>query len=195
MTRDAAGSAPPPQLRLVKTTPHFTLWRRQGEVRERSLLEEGEWPGQVLECGTRSGRAVLAGGGVAAVRPLPLLAPVPAACPGSSVAVEMTLRPGAWELQVPYTSPQPVQVSSPLLHTTLPANLDRPGPRWRLGRVVVRKAERFAFTFQVEDTPLASPATPAVFNALIAVPQARESVVPTSRACGRYVDWYRGSSG
>ena len=67
--RDAAASEPPPELHLVRTTDDFQLWRRVGRIRERSVLEEGEWPGWVLDCDSREGRAIVAAGGVAAIRP------------------------------------------------------------------------------------------------------------------------------
>jgi hypothetical protein len=190
-TRDAAASEPPPQLRPVKTTRFFVLWRRTGEVRERSILAEGEWPGAVLRCDTAAGRKIAAAGGVAAVRPLPLVAPVEAVSPGGSTSAQLDLHRGAWELEMPYVSPQSIEVSSPLLKTTLPANLDRPGPRWRLGRVVVDRPRRLTFTFEVDENPFTSGAVTATLGNLIAIPVAPERTVPIARACGKYVDWYR----
>lgn len=193
-TRDAAASALPAQLRPAKITPHYVLWHRVGRVGERSILGEGEWPGRILECDTGAGRKVLAGGGFAAIRPLPRVAVVPAVAPGANASAQLTLDAGAWELETPYTSPQPVEVTSPLLSETLPPNLDRPGPRWRLGRVILPRDRRLVFNFHVEETPLTSAATPAVFNTLIATPAGRDRIVPVDEACGRYVDWYRSGS-
>ena len=189
--RDAAASAPPPQLRPVKKTRFFVLWRRVGKIREHSILDEGEWPGAVFRCDTKGGREIVGAGGVAAVRPLPLVAPVEALPPGGSVSVQITLHRGAWELEMPYVSPQSIEVSSPVLATTLPANLDRPGTRWRLGRIVLHRTRRLTFTFKVDDNLFTSPILRAALNNLIAVPVAPEKIVPIERACGRYVDWYR----
>lgn len=190
-TRDAAGSAPPAGLRPVKMTHSFVLWERVAEIHERSILREGEWPGAVLRCDTKEGREILAAGGVAAIRPLPRVAPVAKVPPGGSTSVQITLHRGAWELEMPYVSPESIEVSSPVLTTTLPAYVDRPGQRWRLGRVVLDRSRRLTFTFKVDDNPFTSPIRPSELNNLIAVPVAPEKVVPVKRACGRYVDWYR----
>ena len=90
---DAASSAPPPQLRLVRSTEDFRLWERTGRIGERSILDEGEWPGAVLRCDTEQGRAIVAAGGVAAVRRLPIVAPVPPAAAGSTVSARLSCRP------------------------------------------------------------------------------------------------------
>jgi hypothetical protein len=193
--RDAASSAPPSQLRLVRSTEDFQLWKRTGPIRERSILVEGEWPGAVLECDTKEGRAILAAGGVAAVRPLPIVAPVPPATAGDTVSIRLSLPPGVWELETPYTSPLPVEVTAPGLRATLPANLDRGGPRLPIGRITVRCRRPLAVSFHVEDTLLALSTAVATFNHVVATPAGSVvHIVPIGRACGRYVDWYRAAS-
>ncbi len=193
--RDAASSAPPPQLRLVRSTKDFELWKRVGRIRERSILGEGEWPGAVLECNTKEGRAILAGGGVAAVRRLPIVAPVAPAAAGNTVSVGLNLPVGSWELEMPYTSPFSVEVTAPGLRTVLPANLDRPGPRLPVGRLVVRRRRPLTVSFHVRDTALAPSTAVAIFNHLVATPAGSvDHVVPVGHACGRYVDWYRSAS-
>ena len=194
--RDAASSAPPEELRLVRDTEDFQLWKRTGPIEERSTLSEGEWPGAVLECGTKEGRAIAAGGGIAAVRGLPVVAPVAPVGQGGTVSVPLFLPRGEWRLQAPYTSPLPVEVTAPGLRATLSPNLDRPGPRLPIGRLAVPRAESLSVSFHVEDTALAPSTAVAVINGLIATPVGKpEHVVPISRACGRYVDWYRPASG
>ncbi len=190
-TRDAAASAPPPGLKPVKTTRFFVLWQRVAEIPERSILREGEWPGRVLQCETKEGREVLAAGGVAAVRPLPKVVPVAPVAPGGSASVQLTLDPGTWELGMPYVSPQEIEVTSPVLETTLPPYLDRPGQRWRLGRVTLDRTRRLTFTFAVDDNFFTSPIVPAILNNLVAIRRTPERLVPVERACGLYVDWYR----
>ena len=49
-TRDAAQSALPPQLHLIRTTSDFELWRRTGVVAPRQILDEGQNPGATLHC-------------------------------------------------------------------------------------------------------------------------------------------------
>lgn len=193
--RDAASSAPPPQLRLVRSTEDYQLWKRVGRIRERSILEEGEWPGAVLRCDTKEGRAILAAGGVAAVRPLPTVAPLPSVAAGDSASIRLGLAPGVWELEMPYMSPFPVEVTAPGLRATLPASLDRIGPRLPVGRIAVRRRGPLSISLHVEDTALAPETATATFTHLVAVPAAGAArVVPIDRACGRYVDWYRAAS-
>jgi hypothetical protein len=190
-TRDAAGSEPPPQLRLVRETPSFALWRRNGRVRERSILAEGAEAGAVLDCDSLQGRALLAAGGVAAVRPRPLAVSVSPLPPGAGGSVDLTLPRGVWDLESTYTSPLPVDVSGAGLDLTLPANLDRAGPRWPIGRVVVHRPRTLTLDLQAADAPLAPDSARIALNVIVATPKAPERVVPIHSACGRYVDWYR----
>jgi hypothetical protein len=190
--RDAASSAPPPQLHLVRGSDNYQLWKRVGKVRERSTLAEGEWPGGVLQCGTAEGRAVLAGGGVAAVRPAPIVAPVEPVAAGETGSVGLRLPAGSWDLTMPYMSPQPVRVTAPGLDVTVPANLDRAGPRLRIGRIELSRAGPLRIEFHVEETPLTPSTALATLNYVAIVPaDSAPRVVPIERACGKYVDWYR----
>ncbi|HET9678411.1 MAG TPA: hypothetical protein VFP21_13010 [Solirubrobacterales bacterium] len=191
-TRDAAGSEPPPQVRLVRATEDFELWKRTGRVRERSILNEGEWPGATFRCDTKTGRAILRRGGVAAIKPLTIVAPVDGAGAGQTVSVQLDLPAGTWDLESPYVSHLPVEVTAPGLKTTLPANLDRPGPRLPVGRITVERRQKVTVSFHVEDTLLASATDTATFGYLVATrADAHDEIVPIDRACGRYVDWYR----
>jgi hypothetical protein len=190
--RDAASSDPPPQLRLVRSTEDFRLWKRVGPIAERSTLEEGEWPGAVFRCGTEKGRAILARGGVAAIRPLPIVVTGGGAAAGDTLSIQMALSPGTWDLQATYMSHQPVDVSAPGLNEVLPANLDRIGPRLPIGRIEIRHRRPFSVDFHVRDTRLAPPSAVAIFNHVVATPIGGGTrVVPIARACGKYVDWYR----
>lgn len=194
-TRDAAGSAPPDGVRLVRTTPSYALWRRVGEVEPRSILAEGEMPGAVLDCRSPAGREVLRGGGIAAVRPEPVVAPGSTVAPGGSASVPLDLSPGRWELELAYLSRLPIEVTAPGLRATVPANLDRPGPRWPVGRLTVGEERPTVVGFEVEDPALAPGSALATVSALVATRLAPERVVPIRQACGRYVDWYRGARG
>jgi hypothetical protein len=193
-TRDAAGSDPPPAVRLYRSTPSFDLWRRVGKVRRRSILAEGEMPGAVLDCRTPAGRAVLRGGGFAAVRAEPVVAPGSAFGPGGAVSVPLPLAPGRWRLEAAYLSRLPVHVTAPGLSATLPPNLDRPGPRWPIGRLEVGGEQPTVVTFSVGD-PLLAPAQPVTELAtVVATRVVPTRIVPVRQACGRYVDWYRPSA-
>ncbi len=193
--RDPAGSQPPPQMHLVKATEDYQLWRRVGRVRERRILPEGGMAGTVLDCQTARGRAVLRGGGIAAIRRRPVEAAGPTLPPGGSATTELPLAPGRWLLESTYTSRLPIHVTAPGLVALLPANLDRTGPRWPIGELTVRSSHPTVLTFRVDD-PLLAPNVPiAALGAIVATPRAPERVVALRRACGRYVDWYRPAGG
>ena len=190
-TNDAAASEPPPQMQVVQKTPNFTLWRRDGRVEPRSTLPEGGSGGAVLDCDTARGRAVLRGGGIAAVRPRPVEVEGTLLPPNWEQALQLPLRPGRWQLSSSYVSRLPVEVSAPGLSTTLPANLDRPGPRWPVGEIAVRREGPTVITFAVGDTLFAPHVPVTSVGTLVATRVAPERIVPVAEACGRYVDWYR----
>jgi hypothetical protein len=191
-TRDPAGSQPPPQMKLIKQTPSYQLWERTGTVRERSILAEGEEPGAVLDCDSTEGKKVLAGGGVAAVRPAPVVTEAPAYLPpNSTAAVELHLPPGEWELSAPYVSRTDFKLDGPGIDTTLGANLDRSGARYPLGTVTVQRDEPVLLEFTVPHPLLALPVAYTSIFKVIATKVAPERVVPIAKACGKYVDWYR----
>jgi len=191
-TRDAAGSSPPPQMHAVKETPNYVLWHRVGKVAPRSILGEGQMPGAVLECQTSSGRRALAGGGVAAVRSEPTVAPGFSMGPGGTSTVEMDLAPGRYELELAYVSRLPITVTAPGLQTTVPGSLDRPGPRWPLGQITVQGDEPTTVTLAVANPVLAPGILLAEIGSIIATPVAKTHLIPVRKACGKYVDWYRG---
>jgi hypothetical protein len=192
--RDPAGSELPSQLRLVRATRSYALYRRVGRVAPRQVLGEGAAPGAVLRCDTPAGRALVRRGGIAAVRTPPVVVEAPAIAPGSSAPVALPLRPGAWELGSEYTSVRPVRVSAPGLRTTLPANLDRLGSRWPIGRLVVHGTQPVTLTFATDKTPLTPRSATAALSNVVATRIEPPRIVPLRAACGRYVDWYRSAA-
>lgn len=190
-TRDVAGSAPPPQLQLVRSTPSYSLWRREGEVQSRLTLDEGGLAGAVLDCSRAGGRAILRRGGIAAVRPRPVVAKGTLLPPGGSASVRLPLGKGRWQLESSYLSRLPIDVKAPGLDTTVPPSLDRPGPRWPLGRITVKDGRPTVVSFSVGE-PLLAPNVPVTdLGLIVASRDVPERVVPVARACDRYVDWYR----
>jgi hypothetical protein len=191
-TRDAAGSEPPAQIRLVRSTEAFQLWQRTGKVAEHSILNEGQWPGAVLRCGSPEGREILARGGVAAIRRQPIAVEAPHTIPGGTVSAQMILPAGSWALESPYTSRMPVTVTGPGLERNLPGNLDRPGPRLPIGQVTVPQRQKVTLTFEVDDNWFVPQSAIALFRYVVATPAGeRDRIVPVAQACGEYVDWYR----
>lgn len=192
-TRDAAASTMPPQLTLVRQTRSFALWRRTGTVPERAVLPEGDAGGAVLDCASAAGREVVRGGGTALVRPPSTGVPVPAFPAGTSIGVEITLGPGTYDLSMPYVSPQPIDLEVVgHLKTVMPANLDRPGPRWPVGRITLgpggKRIVRIGmYARKTRLTPGSAVAQP---TSVLATPVGGAREVPVRRACGRYVDFY-----
>jgi hypothetical protein len=192
-TNDRAGSEPPPQMRLIESTPNFQVWRRTGEVRERSILPEGEGSGAVLDCSSPEGHNVLRAGGVAAIRPAPVIVTGPPLDPAQVSTVELPLVKGDWTLESSYLSRLPIKVTGPGIEATLKPNLDRSGPRFPIGKISVHGTESVALTFTVA-SPLFARAMPIGEIAKItATREAPERVVPIHQACGKYVDWFRGA--
>lgn len=188
--RDASASAPPAQLRLVRSTRDFVLYRRTGVIPQRETLAEGDAAAAPLDCRSRAGQAVVRGGGVATVRPPVVATAGPQLAPGASATVTLPLAAGRWDLVAAYSGPRPIQVAAPGLWTTLPANLDRPGPHWPIGRIAIASGGPVGVTFH----SLAGRWTPAAaitsVVAVVAVPVGGVRTVPIARACGKLVDHY-----
>jgi hypothetical protein len=190
-SRDFAGSAVPANLRLVAASEGFAVYKRVGPVPERSILDEGQWPGAVLDCRSPEGRKVLKGGGVAAVRLAPITAKVPTIQAGHATQVQINLPPGKWHLEAPYQSPFPITVKGLGLEVERPANLERPGQRLPLGIVSSTGGEQ-TITLEVGTSWLApSTATASVYELVATRVGEQDRLIPIHRACGRYVDWYR----
>jgi hypothetical protein len=191
-TRDAAGSEAPAGVRLARLTRSYALWQRVGTVAPRAILAEGPNAAAPLDCASRRGRVLLRRGGVAAVRPSSIGVPVPPIAPGDNATVRLPLPAGVWDLEAPYLSPLPLTVTTSGLHATLPASLERPGPRWPIGRIALASPGSVPVTFHVKRywlTPDSDVASPGV---LIATAAGGERTVPMRQACGKLVDWYRG---
>jgi hypothetical protein len=188
---DAAGSDPPDQLRLERSTRSFQLWRRRGPIESRALLPEGPEPAARLDCSKPRGRRLVRAGGVAAVRSPTEFFPVEPVPADGAREVRADLTEGVWDLQAPYTSQYEVEVTAPGLRTTLPAHLDRPGTRWPIGRITVSTQDPVVITFKPKDGPLTPPGASAAISAVLATPASPTRVVPLREACGKLVDWYR----
>jgi hypothetical protein len=209
-TRAAYASGAPPSYRPVRQTPDFVLWKRTIPLTPRHTLDEGADPGAILECSSRSGRAVARGKGpVTVFERTPVVggrwSPSSTAEDGSPATQTLRLPAGRWAISIQYDSTRPLVVSAPGMSATLPANLDYRGsvPYYPVGELTVRRSGPVRFTVSVERPPLvgrllgtkseahlgAIAASPAGIGAPI--PGEAERRIPLRSACGRYVDWYR----
>jgi hypothetical protein len=190
--RDAEASIAPPGLRLIRRGANYDVYARVGTVPARRVLpgENGD-SAQLLRCRTAAGRAILAGGGVALVRDPAVRATLPPVPPGATTTAELALTPGRWDLQAPYGSEHPVDVTIPgKLRTRLSANLDRPGPRWPIGTIDVTRAGRVAVILHADADVLTPSSAIAYVGPIFAVRRGSARLVPIREACGRLVDWY-----
>jgi hypothetical protein len=188
--RDAAGSEAPEQMHLARLTKSYALWHRVGQVPARGILDEGPNAAALLNCKSAAGRAVLRSAKVAAIRPYSSGVNVPPLGPGASVTVTLPLLAGTWDLESPYLSPLPLEVSATGLRATLPGNLERTGPRWPIGQITLTHPEAVRVTYRLKKhwlTPASDVATP---TELIATLRGAERTVPIRQACGQLVDWY-----
>jgi len=188
--RDAAGSSPPAGLRLVRRTRTFDLYRRVGVVPARRVLAEGSDAGRVLNCSTRTGRALARRSGVALVRERPLAVSVPGLLPGGSETVKLPLTPGTWDLELPYVSQRPLEVRAAGRTFELPASMDRPGVRLPAGAITVTRTGPVAVTVRSKKNALTPRSALAIPLSVLATRRGTERMVPLREACGRYVDWY-----
>lgn len=187
-TAAAYQSEAPANFKLVRATPAYRVWERRGPTASRRVLGERAAPGAVLDCRTPAGRALSARAGRARVRARPIAsADQPGVEGGHRRSVPLRLPRGSWELSLQYVSSQPVRVRPG--DRRLPANLDLPGPYWPAGRV---EGGRDRIELDLDAPSALAPGSQrAELGRLVAVRAgARPALVPLSRACGRYVDWY-----
>ena len=206
-TRSAYASAPPIGFRAARVGRWWILWEQIAPPRARRTLAEGEAPGAVLDCRSPAGRRALMAGGLAFVRPAPLMGPASGWRVGERYAPELSdqgaavpqattvrqalrLPPGRWELSLAYLAAQPIELEAGTLKTRLPASLGDAGAFWRAGEVEGGRTLTVSVT-----TPFRRHLEAARFSAVGPVVAVRTDVrgrtVPIDRACGRYVDWYR----
>lgn len=187
--RNIAGTAPPPNIRLIRTTKYYEVYRREGPTPDVQTVANGPGPGASLNCKTSSGRRLAHLRGIAAVGRPNVAVQVPAQPPGSTAHVQITLSPGRWSLSTPYTSPHPINVEISGRHITIPANLDRAGDVWPVGEITVTRRESIPISFRVQNTTLTM-GIPTYVNALWATNEKAVHIVPLRQACGQYVEWY-----
>ena len=189
--RDAAASAMPAEMRVVRRTRSFDLYRRTATVPQREILAEGEGAAAPLDCATPPGRAIRAGGGFAGVRGASVTAPAVALAPGAETTVVLPLTAGQWDLVTPYVGERELRVRAAELDVTLPVNLGRPGPRWPIGRITVARRGPVAVRLSTDKGWL-TPASAVTYpEKIIAVPVGTARTVPVAAACGKAVDWFK----
>ena len=97
-------SAAPTGFRLVRRLAMYELWQRVARVAPRQVIESPGVPGAVLDCSTRTGRALSKRPGVAAVMPTPVTAPLAPTAAGGVDTATLQLPTGRWDLSLQYVS-------------------------------------------------------------------------------------------
>ena len=208
--RAAWNSQAPPNFRRVASTPSYVLWKRTGPTPEhRNVLLEGTEAGAHAGCASPEVRILLANRGRASLFPGAVIGPKQAwdkgsvLGTGSETSQSLRLSPGAWNLSIQYFSPFDLTLTAPGFSENLKAALDgqRPntislgnnGQYWPAGRYESR-GDRTRFTISTAGASWLQSLTgydgKAYLGELVAVPAKPHRIVPLSRACNSWVDWY-----
>ncbi len=209
-SRAAWNSQAPPNFRRVAATPSYVLWKRTGKTSEdRHVLLEGTEAGAPADCAAPETRILLADPGRASLFPDAVIGPKDGWVPGSVLGTgaratqALDLPAGVWNLSLQYFSPFDLTFSAPGFREPLEAALDgqRPntislgnnGQFWPAGRFR-SKGGKADFTVTTADASTLQDLTDydgkAYLGELVAVPAKPHRIVPLSKACGSWLDWY-----
>jgi hypothetical protein len=198
--RTAYASVPPADFHPIKRTRWHVLWERRGAPQPREILTEGEAPGAVLNCRAASGRRLARSGGVAFVRPEPVLGPTAMWRPsgrvlnGGSTAQTLQLGPGTWDISLRYFSDVPLRLRAGSLNTSLPAYVGDESTFASAGRVVTRGGPLQVTVTAPARRRIETLRTARIYTLAATRVDDRGRLVPLARACGKYVDWLRAES-
>jgi hypothetical protein len=212
-TSAAMQSQAPPGFSPRLRTHDFILWQRDHPVGQRRTLFEPINPGAPLDC-TDPSQAKLrrVRGTATAFTVQPVIGrvwhPSPALTQNDPAQQRLYLTPGRWDISLQYASTQALHVTAS--GGALAAPFDAamrtnllfrgPSPYYPVGTLAVKSPGEVLFDISVDDPPLVgrllrteSKAYLAGIAATRADPPRQN--VPLSRACGRFVDWYRVAPG
>lgn len=196
-TSSLYASEPPANFRLVRSLPLYELWKRDGTTAPRMHIDPAGAPGAILDCRTRAGKRLSRTAGVAAVMSPPVvISPAVAVAAGHAITIALALPKGRWSLSLDYMSSETLDLSLRGVSTQLPAYVGRPGPYFNVADVDGQGIKRPVLVSLYEQHPsrFTSPQDIASISSFAAVrlPDTR-TMLPLSRSCGRYIDWYRTS--
>jgi len=208
--RAAWNSEAPSGFRRVASTPSYILWKRTGSPPEnRHVLLEGTEPAAHADCASPEIRILTSNRGRASLFPGAVIggkgrwSPEAALETGDSATQTLSLPPGRWLLSLQYFSPFDLTLSAPGLHQPLFAALDgqRPntislaneGQFWPAGKIS-SNGSPIRFTVTAADASTLQRLTgytgKATLGELVAVPDRPHRIVPLSKACNGWIDWY-----
>jgi hypothetical protein len=186
------------------------LWKQTGPTpKNRHVLLEGTEAGAYAGCASPEIRVLLANKGRASLFPDAVVGQKGGWDNGSILGTgtetsqSLRLPAGSWNLSIQYFSPFDLTLSAPGFSEKLKAALDgqRPntislgsnGQFWPAGRYQSKGGET-RFTISTADASrlqsLSGYDGEAYFGELVAVPAKPHRIVPLSRACNHWIDWY-----
>jgi hypothetical protein len=208
--RAAWNSEAPSGFRRVAATPSYILWKRTGPPPEnRHVLLEGTEPAAHADCASPEIRILTSNRGRASLFPGAVVggkgrwSPGTALETGDSTAQTLRLPRGRWRLSLQYFSPFDLTLSAPGLRQPLFAALDgqRPntislandGQFWPAGEIS-SNGDPIRFTVTAADPSTLQRLTgytgKATLGELVATPDRPHRIVPLSKSCNGWVDWY-----
>jgi hypothetical protein len=114
--------------------------------------------------------------------------------PGQSAAIQLPLPRGSWEISLQFVGAEELEFAAQGRHWTLPPYLGRPVPFFAVGVVNgLGVSSPVTLTVKAIRPSFLDGNSPTVGMGTIAatvLPNTR-LIVPLSRACGKYVDWFR----
>jgi hypothetical protein len=208
--RAAWNSQAPENFKRVAATPSYVLWKRTEPTPEdRHVLLEGTEAGALAGCASPEIRILLANPGRASLFPGATIGSKAAweegsiLGPGASASQSLDLPAGSWNLSIQYFSPFDLTLTAPGFRAPLKAALDgqRPntislgnnGQFWPAGRYE-SEGGGTTFTLTGDDASalqrLSGYDGKAYVGELVAVPAKPHRIVPMSKACDGWIDWY-----
>jgi hypothetical protein len=211
--RAAWNSEAPAGFKRIASTPSYVLWKRTGSPpQDRHVLLEGTEPAAHADCASPEIRILTSSPGRVSLFPGAIVGGKgrwsPSLSLGTGEQASQTLRlpKGRWHLSLQYFSPFGLTLSAPGFRQPLRAALDgqRPntislandGQFWPAGEIS-SDGRPIPFTITAADASTLQSLTgysgTASLGALVAVPDKPHRIVPLSKACNAWIDWYESS--
>ncbi|MDA0182376.1 hypothetical protein OJ997_18860 [Solirubrobacter phytolaccae] len=190
----------------IQRSSFYTLWKRNGPVPDKQLIEAEGLPGSKLQC--RRGVPSIGADAQALVRREPIGSPGPQwryldgtapvtnpnstfaeVPPGATVRQRLTLAPGEWDLSLQYSGSRNIQVDAEGFSRTLPSNLETYGALWPVGRVRATGEPTDVYVTVADKTPIGRQGG-AALGTIVATRDDADRTLPAEEACGMYLDGY-----
>lgn len=209
----AAGwtSKAPPAFELAGETSAFKLWRRTGEVFDRSTLGEALLPAILVDCGLEGSRFFTRVDGQAVLMPETVLrnasdwTPTSDIAPGGSASQTLNLGAGIWRMSIQYFTPDGMTLSAPGFERRLAPAIDGQrlsnqatgsfGQFWPAGRIEVDRAGPVEIRVETAEPSFIQRVTgysrQTKLGRIVLMRTGARELTPMYEICDRWVDFYR----